>query len=550
MAKSAKIFEAFDIKDSLACIAPKVRDHVANMVLDSAKSGSKVGLLSEIAVTHGGIVNGNFGYYKPEELAQSTKSWTEPYPKPVLKNHDTQTEPLGRNLGSIWRSTVPITTPNFKNSIRSQDFSFRGLGHMQNLVNVSDPEAVQKVLDGRYLTVSVSGETDAMTCSICNQNWLSDGRCEHRFGHEYTDEDTGITQMAYWTGGKFVWDELSFVNEPADPFAVVLNREIEGDAKDSILEVYNYKENTTIDKQVADTSRRMFKLYALNDALKKMVNLDDSTTVDSLYKVYGQRLVQVIEHLDDAKAKIPAKGANLVADNTPVEAPRPEEQPAAPAEAVEAPATEAPVETPAKEVPAETPEVPAPADAAAEAPAEAPAEEVPVEEPAAPGKEEAPKEPEAPMATDSNKPKAEEPKGEDPRIKELAEKNQELTDENRSLVQKISDLQSGIRDEKIAELLDLKQTLGLETYASDDERKVVADEMQKRSLESIVDAITDLRKTKISKQVKPAPVAIKDEHGQSPVQSQLDQIRRTIDSMTPVEIGAMLFGGRYYPRSE
>lgn len=530
MTKSAKIFEAFNIQDSIAGIAPKVKDHVANMILDSAKAGSKVGLLSEIAVTHGGIVNGNFGYYKPENLASSTKTWTEPYLKPVLKNHDAHAEPLGRNLGSIWRATVPITTPNFKNSIRNQDYSYRGLGHMQNLVNITDPDAVQKVLDGRYLTVSVSGETDEMNCSICNQNWLTDGRCEHRFGHEYTDEETEIAQMAFWIGGKFLWDELSFVNEPADPFAVILNREVAGDAKDSVLEVYNYKENTTIEKQVADCSKRMFKMYAMNDSLKKMVKLDDSTTVDSLYKVYGQRLVQVVAHLDDAKAHIPEKGAQTVADtnSAPAEAPKTDEQPAAPAEATPAPAAEAPAAKPADEAPAATPETPAPADAPV----------ADVETPAAPA--------ETPAAA-----AVVEPKAEDARIKELSEKNQELKDENLSLVQKIADLQTKIRDEKIAELLDLKQTLGLETYATEDERKTVADELQKRSLDSIEDAITDLRKTqKAPKQVKPAPVAVKDEHGQPPVQSELDHIHRTIDSMSPIEVGALLFSGRYYPRTD
>lgn len=539
MAKLAKIFEAFSIKDSLEPIAPKVKDHVANMILDSAKSDSKVGLLSEIAVTHGGIVNGNFGFYRPEKLQASTKWWTEPYLKPILKNHDMHTEPLGRNLGSVWRATVPTTSPNFQNSIRNQDFSYRGLGHMQNLANISDPEAVQKVLDGRYLTVSVSGETDEMTCSICQQNWLTDGRCEHRFGHEYTDEETELTQMAYWVGGNFIWDEWSFVNEPADPFAIVMNREIAGESKDSVLQVYNYKDATTIDKQVSDSAKRIFKMYAVNDSLKKMVKLDDSTDMNSLFKVYGKRLVNVIANLDDAKTNTNEKGAKTVADTnvTPAEAPQ----------APEVPATPPAENTPPAE---ETPATPAPAEAAVEtetpaaAPAAAESEEVPPAEPAAP----APAEPAA--TADGKKPTANEPAAEDPRIKELTDKVRELTEENGSLVQKVADLQSKIRDEKIAQLLDLKQSLGLETFATDEERAAVVDELQKRSLDSIEDQLVDLKKTKPAKQVKPAPVVVKDEGRDStPVESQLDQIHRTIDSMTPVQMGALLFGGRHYPRT-
>jgi hypothetical protein len=137
-----------------------------------------------------------------------------------------------------------------------------------------------------------------------------------------------------------------------------------------------------------------------------------------------------------------------------------------------------------------------------------------------------------------------------PQPNDLSDKNTELVEENKSLVQKIADLQTKLRSERIAQLLDLKQALGLETCTSEEERKAVVDELQKRSLESIEDAIADLRKaTKAPKRIKPALVSVKDdEHGTTPVQSELDRLQRTIDNLTPLQIGALLFSGKFMPR--
>jgi hypothetical protein len=445
-------------------------------------------------------------------------------------------EPLGRNLGSIWRSTVPAASPNFKNSIANRDYSYRGLGFMQNLSNISDPDAVAKVLDGRYITVSVSGETDEMTCSICKQNWLTDGRCEHRFGHEYTDDETELEQLAFWYGGNFVWDEWSWVNGPADPFAMVVNREVAGDAKDSILEIYNYKDATAVQEAVVDSSRRLFKMYALNDSLNKMVQLDDKTSVDSLYKVYGQRLVQVVADLSKSETQIPEKGAKTVADNiTP---------------AADAPVVETPAATPAAEPVAAAP-APAAESVVATPPASEPVVEAAPAAPATDGKnapEATEAAPEVPAVTDSAKPEANKPAAEDPQIKDLTEKHREITEENRTLVQKLADLQSKLRDERIAQLLDLKQSLGLETYASDEERTAASTELQKRSFESIEDQIADLKKAPRRRSKSNLHQSQSLTEQESPVRTELDRIHKAIDSMSPVEIGALLFSGRYMPQ--
>jgi hypothetical protein len=290
--KFARVYEAFGIRDSIGGLSTKIKDHMCNMVLDSVKTTNKMGLLTEIAVTHAGIINGNMGYYPPDCLRASTDSWTVPYKKPVLSNHDKNGDPLGRNIGSVYKSSVPTFVPKVMASVYDTDYTYRGLGHLQNLVSVANAEAVQKVLDGRYETVSVSGDTDSMTCSICDTDWLAGHKCEHRFGNEYVDEQTDEKKLAYWISGNFIWDELSFVNEPADPFAQIISREVDPSADDQILKVYNYKDVTAMNKQTTDSRvRRLLNIYAVNDSRNMKLALNDQTSVDALYNVYGQNTI-------------------------------------------------------------------------------------------------------------------------------------------------------------------------------------------------------------------------------------------------------------------
>src|ERR1035441_8549167 len=143
MAKFAKILEAFSIKDSLNKMSSKLKDHVGNMVLDSANSNEKVSLLSEIYVTHSCIVNGNFGFYQDDKLRKSVDSWIHPFQKPVQVHHDSHRDPVGRNVGSVYRTISAAMMPQIQNaSVRNSDYSYRGLGYIRNLVNTTDPDAV------------------------------------------------------------------------------------------------------------------------------------------------------------------------------------------------------------------------------------------------------------------------------------------------------------------------------------------------------------------------------------------------------------------------
>jgi hypothetical protein len=71
-------------------------------------------------------------------------------------------------------------------------------------------------MDGRYLTGSVGATTDAAICSICKQDWVVDGPCDHEPGQMY-DSIPG-----FLITGNLKYGEYSIVNMPADPLSQVL----------------------------------------------------------------------------------------------------------------------------------------------------------------------------------------------------------------------------------------------------------------------------------------------------------------------------------------
>lgn len=164
-------------------------------------------LLVTLDATHAGYKNKNFFYYDPDAMryAVSRDVWTTPYSKPFLKNHDLDSEPLGR-----------VKAARFIDSTE-------GAGFTQLDVLVTDSDAIEKIIDGRYLTVSTHGAPlrDAASdfnftqCSICNINLNVEEYCGHSRGRIYED-DEGIEKQCYWRVGALDYKEVSLVNTPAD----------------------------------------------------------------------------------------------------------------------------------------------------------------------------------------------------------------------------------------------------------------------------------------------------------------------------------------------
>jgi len=202
-------------------------------------------LYVEIAATHAGRITRNHGFYLPQKMREAAGGMVEGYGKPVLKHHSSHEDPIGRVVGAKYVDTsVSFThqdattstiidalcdrkTPflkvvdlveQFAESDILRDPQYPGLGYIQVRVAVSDQDAIKKILDKRFLTVSIGATTDKAICSVCKTDWIEDKeQCEHRPGKIYDGK------LCFIIAGNLIYDEVSFVNTPADPFAQVIS---------------------------------------------------------------------------------------------------------------------------------------------------------------------------------------------------------------------------------------------------------------------------------------------------------------------------------------
>lgn len=270
-------------------VKPKLNSNIISKeVLTEAKNDKKKMVLKpRIEAIHAGRTR-NDNIYPAErlkgdyQLKSGVYSFIYPYPKPMIKNHDHSSEPTGR-----------ITNAQFVTDTAS------GKEAVIIIPEITDPEAIEKVLDGRYMTVSIGASTDAAICNICGQDVIAEGHCGHWRGETYDDVVCG------WIVGNLYFDECSWVNVPADSDAKVLST-----GEPTVMEAY---------AEVDD------KYYELGEDGKKEINKKEAQV---LGLVEGQKTkkeeggkkhmskkdeTKVAEALEESKAKQEALQEELTA---------------------------------------------------------------------------------------------------------------------------------------------------------------------------------------------------------------------------------------------
>ena len=177
------------------------------------------GIRRWVEVLHS-VITRNYVYYPPEKL-QGDPNFTRdgyrmptgiysllsPYPKPFLLHHNELRDAIGRFVAAKFAESTSAGMPG-----------------VLGLVEVTDPEAIQKIRDGRYYNVSAGIATNAAFCSICGINLVEDPeayRHEHFRGQYYDGK------LAYIITGDLWFDEVSVVNVPGDIFAHIRTDEEE-----------------------------------------------------------------------------------------------------------------------------------------------------------------------------------------------------------------------------------------------------------------------------------------------------------------------------------
>jgi DNA repair exonuclease SbcCD ATPase subunit len=185
----------------------KINENDSYMLAESSDDEEEI--TAWIDAIHAMTTN-NYTTYTATELRGDKEShtgvhsWTYPYNKPILTHHNSRSgEPIGR-----------VVDAHFK-----QKSKISGKPCNRLKVKITDKDAIEKLKDGRYQTVSIGGRAEKAHCSICGQDLLNEGRCEHSPGKEYDGETAHVIL------GNVTFVEVSFVNVPADSYARIVSME-------------------------------------------------------------------------------------------------------------------------------------------------------------------------------------------------------------------------------------------------------------------------------------------------------------------------------------
>lgn len=140
----------------------------------------------------------NYNNYSLAELEKSLQSWVEPYPKPVILNHDITSEPIGRVMAA------------------KVDKEADGAGFVRLQIAITDPVAAQKVMDQRYLTGSVGGRAGKAICSISGEDLAAEDANGRPRMPKYKRGQVYKGKLAFIDMQDISFKEYSFVNQPAD----------------------------------------------------------------------------------------------------------------------------------------------------------------------------------------------------------------------------------------------------------------------------------------------------------------------------------------------
>lgn len=153
----------------------------------------------------------NYNNYSAAELEKALQSWVEPYPKPIILNHDLNTEPIGRVMAA------------------KMDKEEDGSPFVRLQIAITDPVAAQKVLDKRYLTGSVGGRAGKAICSISGEDLATESENGRPKIPKYKRGQVYKGKLAFIDMQDISFKEYSFVNQPADGKSSVRSTSIVSD---------------------------------------------------------------------------------------------------------------------------------------------------------------------------------------------------------------------------------------------------------------------------------------------------------------------------------
>lgn len=276
----------------------KMDDIQFAMLKDSFGNESHKGLLVTFDLSHSGRQINN-RIYPPWGQRDGADSWTIPFGRPIIVDHtNSARNTIGRFVSVEWVSLEKEAIDhlgdmrayiNVKRALDSgepeqiykvynkyglfKDKRWPGVGKLVAKALITDEDAIERFLDGRYLTFSAGSRTNAYTCLACGSHWHDGDICDHRPG--MTDEDGNI---GIFMTGLFLGDEGSVVNSPADDFSQV--RALEFQDFDVSFTDTNWAMLEPEETFVLTDSK--VEVVSMRVELKDLMELEPETVVDKI----------------------------------------------------------------------------------------------------------------------------------------------------------------------------------------------------------------------------------------------------------------------------
>lgn len=205
-----------------------VSEDTKSDAISMLRSGKKPSLKVVIDATHSGVLT-NRRVYPASKVAVGYKSFfskdnggSAEVGIPLLTHHDDYKDPIGRVEFATFtalRSNMDFT----HDYLNPDDVGGRGSGVVTIRGKVVNLDSIEKILDGRYLSVSAGHSTDKMICSVCALSIFS---CDHIPGVRYDTEGERTSDESirpcYVITNNMTYHETSFVNIPAQPPAKLI----------------------------------------------------------------------------------------------------------------------------------------------------------------------------------------------------------------------------------------------------------------------------------------------------------------------------------------
>jgi hypothetical protein len=221
-----------EIIDNFTLASRDLVSDAEQLVQDLIDSGKGPVLQVNVDATHSGrLTNGRV--YPGVHMRRSVDTFLKPTPKPVLKNHNSDSDPVGRVSKAKF---VKIKDGSAFREDYLNPGDDLGSGFIQLDLNIMDEDAIAKFLDGRFREFSTRQGFDTLNCSICGNNFAQD-YCGHHPGSFYeldegdakkSNSKTAKKYLCYAITGALDYREVSIVNIPGDKHTGINSLELVG----------------------------------------------------------------------------------------------------------------------------------------------------------------------------------------------------------------------------------------------------------------------------------------------------------------------------------